>query len=249
MHDNQPNPRVIESLAFLRDSKHLGVLTGSRNRTFDANDALLRMVGFTREQMERGQIDWGAIFPGFPLDERHLEELRANGTIVPYEKECVCSDGTRLPVLIGGVRFSSRPLRWVCWVVNLRATKEIAKAEQQSRELQVQLEAELRGASKIHEIGTRLLSKSSVSEVLNEILSAAIEVTEADLGNIQLLDQGSLSIVAHRGFSAEFLTFFQEVSHDTVAACGAALRGRSRVIIEDVETNELFRGKIGRAHV
>jgi GAF domain-containing protein len=244
MCPSQPNPSVSDSLAFLRASQHLGVLTGSSRRIFDANDAFLKMFDFTREKMEAGQIDWKAITSGdcFPLAERHLKELRTNGSIVPYEKECVRPDGKRLPILIGAVRLSSQPMKWICWVVSLQATKDIAKAKQQSRELKLQLDAELRGAYRIHEISSRLLGKSSVNEALNEILDAAIEVTEADLGNIQLVDQGILRIVAHRGCRAEFLNFFREVSHDTTAACGAALVRRSRVIIEDVGSSELFRG-------
>jgi hypothetical protein len=161
---------------------------------------------------------------------------------VPYEKEFVLRDGTRLPILIGAVRLSSEPLEWVCWVVDLRGTKEIAKAEEQSRELQVRLDEELKGAYWIHEISTRLLRKSSVEEVLNEILDAAIEVTEANLGNIQLVDQGFLRIVAQRRCSTEFLNFFEKVSHDTTAACASALLSRSRVIVEDVCSDDLFRG-------
>jgi hypothetical protein len=181
-----------------------------------------------------------------PLDEHGREELLARGTCVPYEKEYILRDGTRLPILIGAVRSSSQPLKWVCWVVNLRAIKRITKAEQQSREFQAQLAAELRGAYRIHEISTRLLGKSSVDEVLNEILDAAIEVTEADFGNIQLVDESFLRIVVQRGFSAEFLNFFQKVSHKSTAACGAALLGGSRVIVEDVATEELFRGTPAR---
>jgi hypothetical protein len=114
--------------------------------------------------------------------------------------------------------------------------------EQQSRELQVELDAELKGAYRIHEISARLLSRSSVKGLLSEILDAAIEVTEADYGNIQLLDQGLLRIVTQRGFAKEFLDFFLDVSHDSKTACGAALQSHSRVIVEDVLYDELFRG-------
>ena len=118
--------------------------------------------------------------------------------------------------------------------------------EQQSRELQVQLDAELKGAYRIHEISARLLDKSSVEGVLSEILDAAIEVTEADFGNIQLLDQGLLRIVTQRGFAKEFLDFFKDVSHDSKSVCGAALLSLSRVIVEDVRSDELFRGTPAR---
>jgi PAS domain-containing protein len=241
---SQPSNNTINSLAFLYASEYLGVLTGFKERVTDANDAFLRMVGFTREEMKAGHIDWRAMTPReyAGLDDRSLEELRTRGAFVPYEKELVLRDGTRLPILIGAVRLSCEPLEWVCWVVDLRGTKGIARAKEEARELQVRLHEELKGAYRIHEISTRLLRKSSVEEVLNEILDAAIEVTEANLGNIQLIDQGSLRIVTHRGCSTEFLNFFEKVSHETTAACGAALRDRSRVIVEDVRSHELFRG-------
>jgi PAS domain S-box-containing protein len=248
MCPSQPNPSVSDSLAFLRASEHLGVLTGSGERIIDANDAFLKMIGFTREEMEAGQIDWRAMTPReyAPLDDQGLEQLRRRGVCVPYEKEFVLRDGTRLPILLGAVRLSADPLVWVRWVVDLRAAKDTAKTEQQARELALQFAAELRGAYRIHTISTRLLGKSSLKEVLIEILDAAIEVTEADLGNIQLVDQGILRIVAERGCPAEFLNFFHEVSHDTTAACGAALSGGSRVMIEDIESDELFRGTPAR---
>jgi PAS domain S-box-containing protein len=244
LHPTHPNENTVNSLSFLYASEYLGVLTGLEERVTDANDAFLRMVGFTREEMKAGGIDWKSMTPRkyTALDTRGLEELRTRGGFVPYEKEFVLRDGTRLPILLGAVRLSSEPLEWVCWVVDLRGTKEIAQAEGQSRELQLRLDEELKGAYQIHEISTRLLRKSSVEEVLNEILDAAIEVTEADLGNIQLVDQGSLRVVTHRGCSPEFLDFFERVSHETTATCAAALVRRSRVIVEDVSSDPLFRG-------
>jgi PAS domain S-box-containing protein len=240
--------RITNSLALLQASEHLGVLRASPERIIDANDAFLKMAGLTRAEMDAGKVDWRAMTPDEyrSVDEGSLQELRTHGACVPYEKEYLLPDGTRLPVLLGAVRLSSDPLEWLCWVVNLRATKEVARAEQHSRELQLQLDAELKGAYRIHEISTRLLAKSSVEEVLNEILDAAIEVTEADFGNIQLLDQGLLRIVTQRGFSKEFLDFFDGVSHDSTAVCGAALSSRYRVIVEDVRSDELFRGTSAR---
>lgn len=244
LRPSQPHKNTANALAFLYASEYLGVLTGLQDRVIDANDAFLRMVSFTRKEMKAGHIDWRAMTPReyTALDERCLAELRTRGAFVPYEKELVLRDGTRVPILVGAVRLSSEPLEWLCWVVDLRGTKEIARAEEQFRELQLRLDGELKGAHRIHEISTRLLRKSSVEEVLNEILDAAIEVTEAELGNIQLVDQGFLRIVTERGCSPEFLRFFQKVSHETTSACAAALVSRSRMIVEDVRSHELFRG-------
>jgi PAS domain S-box-containing protein len=74
-------------------------------------------------------------------------------------------------------------------------------------------------------------------------VDAAIAVTAADMGNIQLLDHGSgaLKIVASRGFDKPFLEFFNAV-HEGQAACGTALRSGERVVIEDVTTSPVFMG-------
>jgi len=202
------------------------------------------MVGFTREEMEAGQIDWRAMTPPEfrALDERAVEQLRTQGACIPFEKELILRDGTRLPILIGAVRLSSEPLEWVCWVANLRAQKDAAAVARRSDVLRTELEAELRGAYWIYEIETRLLGKSSVAEILNEILDAAIDITRADFGMLQLVDGGLLRTTAHRNLPEEFLKFFLELSHETKTASTAALRCRSRVIIENVATEEVLLG-------
>ena len=73
-----------------------------------------------------------------------------------------------------------------------------------------------------------------------------IDLTEADRGNIQLLDtqSGVLKIAVHRGFESPFLTFFASVSSDDAAACGAAIRCAQRIVVEDAGTGEDITGDI-----
>lgn len=60
MSSVQKVPRLADSLTLLLASEHLGVLTATLERITDANDTFLKMVGYTREEMEAGQIDlWG----------------------------------------------------------------------------------------------------------------------------------------------------------------------------------------------
>jgi len=77
--------------------------------------------------------------------------------------------------------------------------------------------------------------------LLKEVLDEAIHVTHADFGTIQLLDPaaGELRICVQRGFSREFLKFFDRV-HDPQCACGSALKARSRVVVEDVAESPIF---------
>ena len=237
-----------DSFSLLRSNEHLGIVTCSLERVLTANDAFLKMTGFTRQEMDSGHFDWKKITPPESLvrDEEAVHELRERGACFPFEKEYVLRDGTHVPVLLGAMRYSTEPLEWLCWITDLRPQKARVAAEQRAHELQIQLEAELRGARLIYEVSNRLLRKASVPELLGEILDVAIELTEADFGTLQLADDGHYRIVSQRGFSTSFISFFDEVSHDSVAACGAALRKGARVIIEDVMTDDLFAGTPAR---
>ena len=105
---------------------------------------------------------------------------------------------------------------------------------------QVQLAHEAAALRRLNEASSRLWLANSLSEGLDEMLSAAIELLGADMGNIQLLDasRGVLKIVVQHGFSQDFLDFFAEISAGEDSACGRALRLRERIIIEDVEADE-----------
>lgn len=83
----------------------------------------------------------------------------------------------------------------------------------------------------------------SLDSLLREILRVAQKITQADMGNIQLLDgQGVLRIRAQNGFSKEFLEFFSGVA-EKEAACGSALTNRKTVVVEDVARSPVFAGK------
>ena len=101
---------------------------------------------------------------------------------------------------------------------------------------------ELAAMSRLHELSSRLISVSDLQSVLYEVLDATIELQGADFGNIQLYDRETrtLAIVAQRGFRKEFLDYFAHVDAGDGSACGAALKQRSRKIIEDVNLDPDF---------
>jgi PAS domain S-box-containing protein len=88
-------------------------------------------------------------------------------------------------------------------------------------------------------------SGSDFAQCLEAALGAAIGLTGADKGNIQLVDPrtGTLKIAAHRGFERPFLDFFADVSTESEAVCGAASRAAARVVVEDVTRSEMFAGR------
>jgi PAS domain S-box-containing protein len=71
----------------------------------EANPAFLRMLGYTREDMLAGVVDWEAITPPHRLvpDVEERAQLRATGFLPLVEREYIHKNGTRVAVLVGSV--------------------------------------------------------------------------------------------------------------------------------------------------
>ncbi len=110
------------------------------------------------------------------------------------------------------------------WAAFGRARAEQALAE------------ELQAMTRLHELSSLAL-RADFPTLLEAILDAAIELHDADFGNIQLYNPESnfLRIAAQRGFEKPFLEHFDTVNASDFSACGIALAKRERVMVEDVE--------------
>jgi len=76
---------------------------------WDASDALLKLIGYSRREVECGLVRWTDLTPQefAPLDEQALAEIREKGSCIPFEKEYIHKDGRRVPVLVGGAAISA----------------------------------------------------------------------------------------------------------------------------------------------
>ena len=129
-------PRSLQSsFALLYQSPYLGVAIADEDRIIDANDAFLRMIRHTREQLTAGVIDWRAMTPEKfrHLDQNAMGQLQEFGTCVPFEKEFVLPDGSSVPFLIGAVRLSAQPFRWSSYVVEMTEQRKLQAAEEKVR--------------------------------------------------------------------------------------------------------------------
>jgi GAF domain-containing protein len=113
--------------------------------------------------------------------------------------------------------------------------------ERAIRSLNEQLKHDLAAMTHMQHLSTRLVGARDVTKLLGEIVAVAVEITGDDKGNIQLLEEGILRIVARKNFNQPFLDFFKEV-HDGHAACGAALDKGGRFVIENVADSEIYNG-------
>ena len=103
----------------------------------DANDKFLEMVGYTREELASGKIDWLGMTPAEyrHLDERSVAELKATGVNKePFEKEYVRKDGTRVPVIVAGAMLDEARSNGVAFVLDIAERKQAEEALRESEE-------------------------------------------------------------------------------------------------------------------
>lgn len=104
---------------------------------------------------------------------------------------------------------------------------------------------DLDATNRLLRIGSLFLQQGNLASVLGEIVDAAIAVSGADFGNLQLLEpSGALRIAAQRGFPDWWLDYWQRVDLGR-GSCGTALERRQRVIVEDLEASPIFAGTPG----
>jgi PAS domain S-box-containing protein len=163
--------RSNERFRRLVDSNIVGIMiTDFSGRVREANDAFLRIVGYTRQELDSGRIDWQQMTPPEyrPLDARAIELLQATGVCTPWEKEYIRQDGSRVPVLLGVTMVDGDPTECMCFVlemteikraeVELRQAKEAAEAANQAKSLFL--------ANMSHEIRTPMNAVIGITDLL-----------------------------------------------------------------------------------
>lgn len=128
-----------ERLKRMISSPLVGVcLWKGRGLVYDANDAFLAMIGYTREELATGPIDLSLISPEpeRPVDYDRWQRIAAGEPLAPYEKEFLRRDGSILPVLVSAHLFDDQ--EWcVSFVFDMSRQKEI---EEELRRLNLTLE-------------------------------------------------------------------------------------------------------------
>ncbi len=91
----------------LIESASVGVMIGDYlGGVTYANPALLDVLGYTPEDVQSGLLRWDVLTPAEygPRDSLAIEQLKANGTAAPYQKELRAKDGRLVPFLFGPTR-------------------------------------------------------------------------------------------------------------------------------------------------
>jgi PAS domain S-box-containing protein len=160
------------------DSNVIGIVIATMDGITEANDVFLQMIGCTREDFAKDRVDRAKATPAeyLPRDLDGIEQLKTYGSCVPFEKEYIRKDGSRIPILIGATALSQDPLEWICFVLDMSALKQteaelrdardrlehkVAERTQELREMLARLEMEVRiraeAEQRMRDLSARLL--------------------------------------------------------------------------------------------
>ncbi|MEC4815391.1 MAG: PAS domain S-box protein [Scytonema sp. PMC 1069.18] len=141
--------KLLESEARCRrlvDSNIIGVIVAEINgAVVEANDAFLQMVGYTREELASGKVKWREMTPPeyFEASQHSVAELREKGVCTPFEKEYICKNGNRVPVLLGSALLEGTE-QVIGFVMDLSEKQAAFRDRQRVEEALRQREDELR---------------------------------------------------------------------------------------------------------
>jgi PAS domain S-box-containing protein len=163
--------RVEARFRRLVDSNVQGVyFWNTQGETTDANDAFLRIVGYSRDDLDAGRVRWSDMTPLelIEQDRRALKELALTGVCEPFEKEFIRRDGSRVPIFVGPAMFEDNQEEGFCFVIDLTERKK--------------LEQQFLRAQRVESIGTLA---GGIAHDLNNILapimlSVALLKSESD---------------------------------------------------------------------
>jgi PAS domain S-box-containing protein len=121
----------------LVDASIIGIfIWDAEGKILEANDAFLRMMGYSREELLSREMCWTDLTPPEWLDRDErlwVPKLKMAGSLQPFEQEYLRKDGSRVPVLIGAASFDESVNRGVAFVLDLTERKRAEEAARRSQ--------------------------------------------------------------------------------------------------------------------
>ena len=180
---------LLESEARFRRLSESGVLgiviSDVAGSILEANDAYLKMVGYSRQELLQGDVRWADLTPAefAHLAARAVDQLRTTGVASPWETESLRKDGQRVPVLIG-VAMLEYP-KAIAFIVDLTERRKAEAGREQAELALRHSEEQLRQAQKMEAIG-RLAG--GVAHDFNNVLSVILGYAEFLLDELKAPD-------------------------------------------------------------
>ncbi|MEG4087998.1 PAS domain S-box protein, partial [Microcoleus sp. Pol12B4] len=189
------------------DSNLIGLIFWDLNGSIiDANAAFLNSVNYTRDELLAGRVNWQEMTPPeyVRLDTEKVAELKARNTVVPFEKEFIRSDGSRVPVLLGSTFLEGTKQLGVSFVLDLSERKQ---AESELQKHQQLLESILTTIPNFLYIYDAVENKNIYA---NESLTAMLGYTPQEL---QDLGTDAVTNLVHPDDLLQLITGMERLKH------------------------------------
>lgn len=233
-----------ERLNSLVEANVVGILFGEINGEInEANDEFLRLVGYSRDDLEAGKLRWTEMTPAeyASLDEQSILMVQAGEHCLPYEKEYIRKDGSRVPVLLGFGLLGEAKQQAIAFILDLTErkrleqtlrtqTEELAQANRMKDEFLAVLSHELRtplnsilGWARL--LRTRQFDPATTARTLETIERNALLQNQLinDILDVSTITQGKLRLQAQPVDLATVVTAAIETMRPAAVAKSIAL--------------------------
>ena len=178
-------------------------------RISEANDAFLEMLGYTRDDVREGRLDWRTLTPPAWAgdDERKVAELLETGRHGPYEKEYLSADGHPVPVMIASAFFEGSKTDGVALCLDRTDQRRAETAlRQRERELSDALAAAEETAGHLHRqqaVTAALAAALHDEDIAGALIEQAVPLLGGQAAAVLRFDGDDLVCVGYAGFPDE----------------------------------------------
>ncbi|YAG05120.1 histidine kinase [Nostoc sp. DSM 114167] len=102
----------------------------------EANDAFLRMVGYSQEDLLAGRVRWHDMIPPEYIETNNsaIAELTTKGVCQPFENEYIRKDKSRVPILLDSALLENSQNDIISFVIDISKRKQAELALSKSEE-------------------------------------------------------------------------------------------------------------------
>lgn len=228
-----------ESEARLRqfyESDMLGVFYFNLDGSItDANDKLLEIIGYTREDLQAGKVNWDDMTPPEyrPLDKQAIAEMKTIGVKEPREKEYIRKDGSHIPVSVGIAAFDQIRNEGIAFVLDITERK---KAEETLANIEIARKKEIH-----HRIKNNLQVISSLLDLQADKFDNPRVIEAFRESQNRVISMALIHEELYKGEGTEtldFPTYIRELAENLFQTY--SLRSKNIHLRMDLEENAFF---------